>query len=258
METLRLRPATMHVHELTEQQSTFARLVVQLGNQAAAYRQAYNVGPNTLPATVWQEASRLANTAKVCERIQQLRDEAAAQTTINVAARMQWLHDIETADPSEIVAVVLRNCRHCRGAHHRFQWKNDHEYACACDKAIRDGQQHFPDISGGFGFNAALEPVSSCTECNGDGVRVAMIADTTKLTGKARKLYKGIRVRADGSLDILLHDQLAARDQLNRMLGCYKDVQLQISKQPTARSASAPCTAEEAMQTYLRMIHGVE
>ncbi|MEO8062145.1 MAG: terminase small subunit [Pseudomonadota bacterium] len=238
--------------ELTERRERFARLVVELGAQAAAYRQAFSVGPNTLPATVWQEASRLANEPVIAARIRELRDEAAALTTINTAARMQWLHDIETADPNELERVLLFNCRHCRGEDHRYQWTDGMEFADACDAAQRMSKP-LPGCDGGFGFNAALEPVATCSQCRGQGEPRKIVADTTKLTGRAARLYKGCRVKANGEIEILMHDQLAARDQLNRMLGAYKEAQ---SPAATPLPLAKSCTPEEAARAYMRMIQG--
>jgi phage terminase small subunit len=243
----------MTTDNLTERRERFARLVVELGSQAAAYRKAYNAGADTLPATIWQEASKLANEPSVARRIRELRDEAAAFATISIAARMQWLHDIETADPNELERVVLFNCRNCRGQDHRFQWIDGSEFADACEAAQHQGKL-LPDCDGGFGFNSALEPVESCTACRGQGEPRKIVADTTKLTGRAAKLYKGCRVKANGEIEILMHDQLAARDQLNRMLGAYKESQLPAvtAAQPVPKS----CTPEEAARTYMRMIQG--
>lgn len=56
---------------LTIKQDKFARLVVSLGNQAEAYRQAYNVTSSNSRGTIYPKASRLAK--KLKEHIEAIR-----------------------------------------------------------------------------------------------------------------------------------------------------------------------------------------
>ena len=257
------------VTDLTQRRERFAQLVAELGNQSEAYRRAFDVGPtDMLPVTVRQAACRLAAEPAVAARIRELLDTAVAQATINTAARLQWLHDIETADPNEVIAVVLRNCRWCRGVRHKYQYRDEGEYLLDCAKALDEGRAPEHDDSGGYGFNGALEPVSECPECHGDGIKVPVIADTTKLTGKARKLYKGARVKPDGSIEILLHDQLEASDQLNRILGLYRDDVASVARGAAAGAAVGATLAvqaatkveemtdEQAARLYLELANG--
>ena len=254
------------VADLTHRRERFAQLVAELGNQSEAYRRAFEIGPtDMLPVTVRQAACRLAAEPAVAARIRELLDAAVAQATINTAARLLWLHDIETADPNEIIAVVLRNCRWCRGVNHKYQWRDSDEYVLESAKAIDEGRAPEHDSSGGYGFNGSLEPVSDCPRCHGDGIKVPVIADTTRLTGKARKLYKGARVKPDGSIEILLHDQLVARDQLNRALGIYRDDAANVARGAAVGAAAGAAvavraaermdsmTAEEAARLYLEL-----
>ena len=66
---------------LTHKQEKFAQLVASGLTQSAAYRQAYDVSPDTLPATVVQDASHLAAHPNVFPRIQELRQAALAKMT---------------------------------------------------------------------------------------------------------------------------------------------------------------------------------
>ena len=52
---------------------------------------------------------------------------------------------------------------------------------------------------------------------------VTIIADTTKLTGKARKLYAGAKQDRFGCIEIKMHDQDKAREMVGRMLGAFND-----------------------------------
>ena len=62
--------------KLTDKQERFSQLVVTLGNQSEAYRQAYDVSGSKL-STVTENASRLMTDSNVSARVDELRDEAA-------------------------------------------------------------------------------------------------------------------------------------------------------------------------------------
>ena len=244
---------------LTPQQEHFAQLYVQLGNQSAAYRQSYNVGANTLWTTIANEASRLAAHPEVAARIRQLQDEAAAVSAIpSLATRMQELREIEQADARQICGVRWVCCRYCHGIDHHYQWVDDLEYAMACDLAIKD-KKPLPDMTGGFGYNGTLTPASDCPRCWGVGVREAYVNDVTKLTGPAARLYKGVKIKGNGDIEILLHDQMQARDMLNRHQGAYKDgaaTPLGAGAADAVKEAQQARTPEERQRNYLRVVSG--
>lgn len=70
--------------DLTVKQEAFARAYVETGNASEAYRQAYNVGVNTKPETVWRKASELLSDGKVTARVDELQAEAKERTMITV------------------------------------------------------------------------------------------------------------------------------------------------------------------------------
>jgi hypothetical protein len=55
----------------------------------------------------------------------------------------------------------------------------------------------------------------------GAGRIVTYTADTTTLQGAERRLYKGYEIARDGSVRILMHDQMAARDMANKSAALY-------------------------------------
>lgn len=230
---------------------------MKLANQNAAYRQAYACAGSNFQ-TISVNASRLANMPHIAARIRELQDKAAAETAIpSAAARIVELREIETADVNDIVAITWGACRHCYGFDHGYQWADELEYAQAVDLAIKSKTAH-PDMGGGFDFNPTLEPVSDCPRCWGVGVRRERIADTTKLVGGARRLYKGVKIKGNGDIEILLHDQLKARDMLNRIQGIYKDANAANPPQPVAAvsEAAAAKTPEDRQRSYLRVVSG--
>lgn len=242
---------------LTPQQEKFAQGCVTLTNMSAAYRHAYNAEKMAWP-TIYTEASRLAALPEVAARIEELRKEAAERTAIpSLVERIKEQRELEAADPREVIGIHWDCCRYCYGIDHRYQWADEHEYAAAVDHAIRAKQPH-PDMSGGFGFNQNREPVADCTHCWGVGHARPYIADTRKLTRAAARLYKGIKVKADGSMEIILHDQQKATDMLNRIQGAYKDgavVTPNAASTPVVE-ANAQKTPEDRQRAYLRLVSG--
>lgn len=242
---------------LTHKQEAFAQGCVELVNQQAAYRRAYDVAPNAKWTWVAVEASKLANQPEIAARIRELQDEAAQRSAIpSLATRIQELREMESANPNEIIAYRWVNCRHCRGEDHGYQWRDEREYAQACDR-LR-GNPTLPDIAGGFGFVGILDPLPECPVCWGVGDKVPWVADTTKLTGGARRLYKGLKIKGNGDIEILLHDQMQARDMLNRIMGAYKDGANNLPQPHTSAAAAAAVakTPEERQRNYLRLVAG--
>lgn len=64
---------------LTSKQEAFAQAVASGMSQSDAYRSCYDVGVDTLDASVWEQASCIANDLKVSSRIKILKDEIAAK-----------------------------------------------------------------------------------------------------------------------------------------------------------------------------------
>lgn len=206
---------------LTAKQEIFAQAWARTGNQAAAYRMAYNVAERTLPATVWASASRIAALPHVRRRFEELQRQAALETIIEVREALQWQLDIATADPNEIAYTAKRACRHCYGTDHAYQWRDSDEYIAACVAAM-DKEQDPPSDEGGYGYNRAFEPVLTCPHCLGNGIAEVVVNDTQKLTGKARRLYKGMDYK-NGEWVVTMHDQAKAWENVCRMLGAFND-----------------------------------
>lgn len=243
---------------LTPQQEKFAQAVVQLANQSAAYRAAYDVGGQTKFTTVHEAASRLAADPEIAARIRELQDKAAAAVALPSAAqRIAELREVECANPDEIIGIRWVNCRHCRGENHKYQWRDDMDYAAACDAAQAKGAGTLPPMDGGFGFNGTLEPVNDCPVCWGVGEQRPFVADTSKLSRGAARLYRGAKIKADGSVEIILADKTKYSDMLNRIQGIYKDnTAAQPPASSTATQVAAAKTPEERQRTYLRLVSG--
>lgn len=242
----------------TAKQDRFARFWAETGNQAAAYRKAYTVGDRTLPNTVWANASRIAALPVVRAAYRKYVEQATLDTIVTIREALQWQLDIATADPNEIVRVIARCCRYCYGHNHKYQWRDNDEYTEACVKAI-DTEQSPPLDDGGYAFNGALEPVITCPNCYGAGIEQTIVSDTTKLTGKARKLYAGAEQDRFGAIKVKMHDQGAAWERVCRMLGAFNDkldlrTPEQIARDEAHKKMPENVTAETAAKAYLQMI----
>lgn len=102
--------------ELTNKQEKFCQLVVELGNNSEAYRQAYN--SKAKPESVNRMAKELLDNLKISSRVQQLRDELEEKNlwkrldsvrTLSEIARGQ---DPEAKPNDRVSAVKALNTMH--------------------------------------------------------------------------------------------------------------------------------------------------
>lgn len=244
---------------------SFAQAVVRLGIAASAYREVFDPGRELPNTTAWERASKLNARPDVVKRVRELRAAALATSQISVQALIADLQDIVEADPNDLCRSVVSACRHCHGIDHKYQWIDADEYVVKCDEVQADNDFRrensktgktrdvpLPTCDGGFGYDVRRDPHGMCPECMGAGFLRVIIPDTTQLGPQARKLYKGIRVKGDGSVEVLMHDQVAARDQLHRLLGAYKDT-LAVNQPPAPEVGKS---AGDVHRSYLTMIQG--
>jgi phage terminase small subunit len=243
-------PLTVADHE------NFAAAYVRLGTATAAWREVYDPANTMSNSTAWARGCQLAARPDISARYRHLRAEALAQSQVKVVALIDDLYDIATADPNELSRSVVINCRCCYGEGHEYQWIDVEEFEAACAKIERENegrkrQKALPEIGGGFGYVRMREPNPMCPHCCGAGELFVIIADTTRLSPAGRKLYKGIRVKGNGDREVLMHDQLAARDQLHRLIGAYKDsLALPVMPQGEVKPGA------DVHRTYLSMVRG--
>jgi Terminase small subunit len=195
------QPAT-----LRPKQESFAQLYAAYGNAVRAYREAFDCAPDIRYGTLRQKAYELAHEPAVAGRVREILAQAAEGTKISTRARMIRLQEIVEASPDEIVSIVAERCPHC--------WLDPLALAAVLDRGL------VPDTSAAQG---------DCASCKGHGVRRVVITPTDDLSPSARKLLKSVRQKADGSIEVRLHDQLAASDQLNKMQGVYVDKSVSIN-----------------------------
>lgn len=217
------------------------------GNRMQAYRLAFVVSPDMVNSKIFQRANDLLADPEVLQRVNEMRETAAAATLLSVTQLMQDWADIATADPNELVSYMRTACRHCHGVGHAYQWRDEGEYASAAAELKK-----LPDISGGMNYDEYADPHPRCPKCRGNGEGHAFIHDTRKLTTQGRKLYAGVKETKSG-VEVLMHDQNRARENLARCFGAFKDA----VPQSVAPSKPVPVpTAEDAQRAYLQVIQG--
>jgi phage terminase small subunit len=82
------------MRKLTQAQENFARLYVELGNAAEAYRQAYPKSQKWQDQSVWAKASALANADMVSIRVSKLRQSAESKTLITLESHLNELESL--------------------------------------------------------------------------------------------------------------------------------------------------------------------
>ena len=88
---------------LTAKQERFATLVAQGATQSDAYRQAYNVSPDSAPSTAWSNGCSLAADTQVLLRIQELK--AAIQQQALAATAWTLGRLVEAAEDHRRLAL---------------------------------------------------------------------------------------------------------------------------------------------------------
>jgi len=69
-------------------------------------------------------------------------------------------------------------------------------------------------------------------------------ADTTKLTGGARRLVKGVKQGANGQLEILMHDVDKAAERLYKAAGAFGDDAASVARGAAQGAAIGAATAQ--------------
>lgn len=80
--------------DLTQKQENFVLHLFEHGNQAAAYRYAYDVSENARDEWIYVEACQLLDNPKVAQRLSELRAKAEERSIFN---RMQATEELEEA-----------------------------------------------------------------------------------------------------------------------------------------------------------------
>lgn len=222
--------------ELTVKQEKFAQEFVACGNASEAYRRAYDTS-KMKATTVETTACATMKVPKIAARIAELKGAIVERAEIDGAAIVKQLVEIAFADPNELVTHRRVNCRYCNGIDHKYQWKHlgefhyDHErweeqkedWEMNPKNAGKRFKPAEPSEEGGYGFRKTNEPHPACPVCEGEGVDEIFIADTSKVSPAAKRLYAGAKHTKNG-IEIAMHSQDNARRLLGEHFGIFKSV----------------------------------
>lgn len=258
---------------LTPLEEQFARLFVLYNNATKAYMETNNFTGNRASARVY--AWELSNRPHVLHRVREYESAAAAAVVIDYAAILD--HDRQVVEghryADQISQHIWQCCRYCYGTNHKYQWIDGDEYMTMLQaaevkneerRARKLGENDLPSDDGGYGFLPSHEPNILCPKCEGRGQAVTIIADTTKLSGPARVIVKGVKITANGT-EVILHDVDKAKERLLRAAGMFKDDAASVARGAAAGAvagataaiaaakAAQEMTLEQAQRLYLEI-----
>lgn len=202
--------------ELSPRMNAFCReyVIDNIGTQAAI-RAGYG------EAGAGVQAHLLLTNPKIQANIRRRRAAAADAAQVDAALVLSELYLVATADPRELVSIETDCCRYCWGINGLRMWTQG-EYKSALVKNTRDGLPP-PDFEGGFGFDPRKDPNPECLECVGRGVAHVTITPSAKLSRSATRLLSSIRQTKDGSIEIKMHEKMAALLALGKITGVIRD-----------------------------------
>lgn len=206
---------------LTDKKEMFAQHIFQGMRATPAYRLVYDTS-KMKPATVNDTAHKLHRSPEVAQRIEELRRERTERVMKSAENYVRELAEMAFADPSELTRFRVAPCRHCYGIDSLYQWSNEIEFGLALSKAFEDmvEAKDVPRDDGGYGYDVEAEPNPACPVCLGDGVGSVQIADTSRLSPSARRLYGGVKQTKNG-IEVLIRNQDAAFKLLGEHLGVF-------------------------------------
>jgi len=171
----------------------------------------------------------------------ELRAAAAGESAIDVGELARELRELTEADVSEL--IYRGACRYCYSATGTDpQWRDFAEYGEAILKALDEGAAVLSD-AGGYGYSGAHVANPECRRCDGSGDHW-YVADPSRVSTRARRLIKGVGKHGE----LLLVDQLQAREQLHRLIGAYGDTVADVARGAAAGAAAGAAVASKAAQ----------
>lgn len=213
-------------------ESAFVDHFIRYRNRIQAYKASHDYPAGTTATNLAKRADTVLQRPHVLHELNRRQQIATEASLVDVQWIFQRLIDVATADPRELIGLKIGCCRYCHGAGHLYQWR-EREYMEAMDDAERasrnDSNVRFPDIGGGFDFDATRAPHPDCPDCHGEGVQRIVPCDTDELSDQAALLYGGVKAKRDG-YEIIIADRDKALELAGKVLGAFTD-KVQISGQ---------------------------
>lgn len=201
---------------LTDRENAFVAARLRGLGVREAYEAAYSTaGMKKQTAAV--KASSVEHRPRVAAALAAHKAAALEAAQVN----MQWVLaewvQLVRADPSELARIVRDACRHCWGFDHRYQWRDENEWAGECARALELGKPA-PDLAGGYGFRRTRGPRPECPHCEGEGIERVQLADLRNVSPAARRLFAGVE-RTKSGFKIHTRSQDAALTNIAKALG---------------------------------------
>lgn len=201
---------------LTGKQLRFVEeYIIDLNATQAAIRAGYSA------KTAGQIGDENLRKPQIASAIEESRKKLAERTEITQEAVLRRWWEIATANPNELIEYRRGCCRHCYGEGHAYQWRDEDEHQQAVETAKQEDSEP-PSDEGGYGYNRAAKPSADCPKCYGEGYGRVHAHDTRELSPAAAALYAGVKQTKEG-LEIKMHDQLKALENVARHLGMFND-----------------------------------
>ncbi len=237
-------------YDLNDMQIRFVEEYLIDLNRTAAYKRAGYKGEGN---TAYVNASRLLRNAKVAAAVRDAMDARARRTQITQDAVLQWWWDIATADATQLTELHRYCCRYCWGFGHNYQWRDMVEFEEKRMEAI-EKKQRPPVDTGGYGYDALVDPNPECPRCNGLGLSRPVFHDTRDASGAARRLFAGIKEGKFG-LEIITRDQDEALKMVAQHLGMLKSkTEISGPEGGPIQTEQVSLSSEEAAELYRKMM----
>jgi phage terminase small subunit len=92
---------------LTDKQERFAQCIALEGmNQSDAYRECFDT-ENYKPESIWVEASKLANSPNVVQRIKELKDKVVSPKIMSAKERREKLTELAQGEDANVVMKAI-------------------------------------------------------------------------------------------------------------------------------------------------------
>jgi phage terminase small subunit len=197
---------------------------------AAEYMVDRNKGKAALRAGYAKHSARVTGQKLYAEplvraEIDRLEAELQELNRMTIEKTVARLTQIAMADPNELMSTEVIPCRYCYGKKHKFQWRTPEEFKEACEAwaSLPEGKREHiaePKNKGGFGYRGRGEASIDCPSCDGRGVPLVVLHDTTHLSPAGLALYAGVKQTQHG-IEVKTADQSHALEALCRYLGVF-------------------------------------
>lgn len=219
------------------------------GDGPAAYKECIRADGSK--SQIAARARQLLKDPSVIAKINELHERMDKAAVLSGQEILERFTLIANADLTKLSRVVKRCCRHCYGAGHHYQWRDEVELSKAAEKAKKD-RVPAPLPVGGFGFNATLEPHPECPQCDGEGTTDVETPPASSYGIAERAAYLGAEYTKHG-IKVSYEKPSDALKLLAQAQGLLAPKAADITP-PSADVPAVPQDPVEASKTYAEFL----